>query len=147
MCTICFKSEFQRKTAETDIPCYKVMKLNNMKYYTPYYDMEMEIGTRYDNNEGEYINEKYQLYETWGCFLQDVYEFRGGFFHSFINYSSALHLTCLLNMPKVKNIDYHIIKCIIPSGSEYIKGISSDNYHPTYVSKSIILKEKVFSGL
>lgn len=142
MCTICNKTEFKRKIAETDIPCYKVMRFENGQYYTPYYNMQMEIGMRYDNMDEETITDEVKSIDIWWGDWDKFKEIKGGFFHSYINFYSA---TQQLNKNKVNDVGYHIIKCIIPKGTEYIAGFQINHNQPVYASKSIVLQKKVFS--
>lgn len=144
MCTICNATEFERKIAETDIPCYKLMRFENGQYYTPYYNMQMEIGMRYDNKDDEVITDGVKSVKIWWGDWDKYKEISQGFFHSYINYASADYYVQLFNKYRIETVEFHIIKCVIPKGTEYIAGFDINHSQPVYVSKSIVLQKKVF---
>lgn len=145
MCTICNAAEFERKIAETDIPCYKVMRFEDGEYYTPYYNMQMKIGERYDNKGEEIITDEVLNLKIWRGDRNKYKEIRQGFFHSFVDYYySADYYAHLFNKNKVGNFGFHIIECVIPKESQYIVGFDLDHNLLTYASKSIVLKKKAF---
>ena len=144
MCTICNAAEFERKIAETDIPCYKFMRFEDGEYYTPYYNMQMKIGERYDNKGEEIIKDEVLSLKIWWRDWNKYKEIKQGFFHSFVDYYSADYYAQLFNKNKAGNFGFYIIECVIPKESQYIVGFDLENNLTTYSSKSIVLKKKAF---
>lgn len=144
MCMVCNTTDFQRKVAEEDIHCYKIMRYQHGEYYTPYLDMQMEIGTRYDNRDEEDIKSSLKDYDIWFRNWKEYVKIKSGFFHSYVNYESADYFAKQFNANKLQGVKYHVFYCVIPKGCVYIEGVEFCHNQPTYASKSIILKEIVF---
>lgn len=140
MCLSVLKKNYKRKIVKENIECYKVMAFWNDKYYTPFQEMFMKVGVRYDNDNEEDIGEV--LYtELSSDNLIPYIEVNDGFYHSFKYKIDCMSEKLLIS--HLNNLaEYHVMRCIIPKGTEYIEGygITKDE---NYASKSIVIVEKI----
>lgn len=116
------------RVAETDIVCYKMIEVYGRKkgeevLRTPYQGTRVELNKTYT---AEGIEDLYS--EVDDDFMQ--IEVGSGFIHSFQEFEDA--------MEDVLDYGYGniVVKCIIPKGTEYIKGMF-DSYYG-YASKKIV---------
>lgn len=103
----------KRSTAKEDIVCYKAIKQYKLAkgYMTFYRDYPIELGNTY---KSELILLEYQIFNAIEIGL-----------HSFENYEDCKKFISD-NTKYVYNKEYFIVKCIIPKGSKYFKGIYMD---------------------
>ena len=99
--------------AEEDIICYKVLVFQegdgvyypNAGFYTPYLDMEVKLGKKYEDDKVVDITA-----------MDDVVEVDGGVFHLFADYHDALR--------EAKDWKSSaIVEAVIPKDAKYIEGI------------------------
>ena len=109
---------------------------------TPYADFPMKKGKLYEDKEDENI--KYGCVTTKKSYFNNFarnygYMIYEGFFHTFVRNADA-NINCdKLNRIRLnKDVIYHVYPCIIPSGSEYIKGIGF-NEEFAFASKKLMI--------
>jgi hypothetical protein len=128
------------KTAEEDIVCYKVLKidrnfLDQECAYTPY--TGLQIGKCFLKGEADF-----HAFGPSDIKLENLYSSRYevscGFVHTCSDLESAKKLCeCLLTFTCPMVVIY---KCIIPKGTEYYEGVwsfSAESSRASYASKKI----------
>lgn len=141
MCLNICGSNLVRIKAPNDIKCYKVMGIKkDGKLITPYIHFPMEKGKVYEDKENEKIEKGFILVKE-KCPLSVRYGYKiyNGFFHTFENEDDA-RKACVSLSRKIlnNNVIYQVYPCIIPSGSEYIKGIGF-NEEFAFASKKLMI--------
>ena len=142
MCLNVCGSKLVRVKAPNDIKCYKVMGIKkDGKLITPYIHFPMEKGKIYEDKENEkiendfciFLKEKYRLDVRYG------YQIYNGFFHTFEQEADAKRDCDELNRKRLnKDVVYQVYPCIIPPGSEYIKGIGVEE-ESSFASKKLMI--------
>lgn len=94
------------ETAEEDIICYKVVKMYNNEYFTRYRDFHIEIGKTY-------LSELNAFRDDNKDFDYDIVE-------------EGLHSYCNERSAHASFNNYFKVKCTIPKGSLYYKGLFSE---------------------
>lgn len=114
------------KMAEADIICYKILRVKDNGFETPYRYFSVVIGNTYHSD----LNGEERTYYI------DIEEG----LHSFADASDAEFLI-FQNENKYPNqtIKFVMAKCIIPKGSLYYKG--KFNYYDSYASDCIRYEE------
>lgn len=110
------------------------------KLITPYIHFPMEKGKVYEDKENEQIEKGFLLLKE-KCYLNVSYGYRiyNGFFHTFENEDDARKSCVSLSRKMLNNnVIYQVYPCIIPSGSEYIKGIGF-NEEFAFASKKLMI--------
>lgn len=128
--------ENQPKIAKRSIVCYKVVRAYNGLYYTSLMNYPI---TSYYNIKGYKfvdVNSDWILNYVFNSYGEQV--ILRGVIHTFQNLADAKS-ECDVKFHE------HIFKCVIPKGTEYIKGDSlcSFNRIKSYGSKSIRFVEKI----
>ena len=133
---------FKLKVAKKDIIVYKVFKKsndNNNDLLSAFTNFRWKVNELMDANpyDKELFREKIKKYK----FIGD------GMFHTFKNKRDAKYLITLLEGIWGSEFDYTVYKCIIPKGTEYVKGYFFDDSYVikpvNYGSFNLILKEEV----
>ena len=88
--------------AQEDIVCYKIVNFN---YKSPYYSLEYSVNTTYINNMESEIT-------SYG----DGVKVGGGYYHTFKETESVVKY---LETRGSFNRRTHLLRCIIPKGTEY----------------------------
>lgn len=144
MCLNICGSNLVRVKALNDIKCYKVMGIKkDGKLITPYIYFPMEKGKVYEDKENEKIEKGFIVVKE-KCYLNDRYGYKiyNGFFHTFENEDDARKACVSLSRKMLNNnVIYQVYPCIIPSGSEYIKGIGFNEEFAFASKKLMILDE------
>lgn len=143
MCLNVYGKNLLRLKAQNDIRCYKIMGISkNGTLITPYTNFPMKKGKLYEDKENENI--KYGCVITKKSYFNNFarnygYMIHEGFFHTFVRNADA-NINCdKLNRIRLnKDVIYHVYPCIIPSGSEYIKG-NYFNHEPVFASKKLMI--------
>lgn len=94
------------------------------KLITPYIHFPMEKNKIYEDDVDETIKYGFVAVNK-GSFLEVEHGHRvyNGFFHTFKQEADAKRNCDELNRKRLnKNVVYQVYPCVIPSGSEYIKG-------------------------
>ena len=135
----------QKKTAEEDILCYRLMLINN----------KSELIDFKDNKYQQNIN--YQFPKDWVVEEYDSYYKKRNLTHIGPKFGERLILDggydSFDTLEMAKKFCYHMIQkngsdiiiteCIIPKESEYYKGFHDSNCFNGYKSKNIIIKNVV----
>lgn len=141
MCLNICSSNLVRVKAPNDIKCYKVMGIKkDGKLITPYIYFPMEKGKVYEDKENEKIEKGFIVVKE-KCRLNYRYGYKiyNGFFHTFENEDDARKACVSLSRKMLNNnVIYQVYPCIIPSGSEYIKGIGF-NEEFAFASKKLMI--------
>ena len=142
MCLNVYGNNLLRLKAQNDIRCYKVMGIKkDGKLITPYIHFPMEKGKIYEDKENEKIEKDFCIFLKEKCRL-DVrygYQIYNGFFHTFEQEADAKRDCDEFNRKRLnKDVVYQVYPCIIPSGSEYIKGICF-NEEFAFASKKLMI--------
>ena len=141
MCLNICGSNLVRVKAPNDIKCYKVMGIKkDGKLITPYLHFPMEKGKVYEDKENEQIEKGFIVVKE-KCRLNIRYGYKiyNGFFHTFENEGDARKACVSLSRKMLNNnVIYQVYPCIIPSGSEYIKGIGF-NEEFAFASKKLMI--------
>ena len=142
MCLNVCGSKLVRVKAPNDIKCYKVMGIKkDGKLITPYIHFPMEKGKIYEDKENEKIEKDFciVLKEKYRLDVRSGYQIYNGFFHTFEQEADAKRDCDELNRKRLnKDVVYQVYPCIIPSGSEYIKGIGF-NEEFAFASKKLMI--------
>lgn len=102
--------------AKSDITCYKVVKDWDDMLVTYFQCSQIEIGKTYDS---------YLKLEM--CFDRGGYDFEVNYgIHSFTNLREVKKFVNLKSQRR-KQIKIVVVKCVIPKGSSYYRGIFSSN--------------------
>lgn len=112
------------------------------KLITPYIYFPMEKGKVYEDKENEKIEKGFILLKE-KCYLNASYGYKiyNGFFHIFEQEADAKRNCDELNRKRLnKDVVYQVYPCIIPSGSEYIKGIGF-NEEFAFASKNLMIMD------
>lgn len=113
---MCLANVGPRKIAEKDIVCYKFIKRWEGKYIKPFQEVTVNIGKTYRSR-----------------ILRLVYDWSkiDVALHSFTS-KASVRAIC-------KNYEHEIVKCIIPRGAHYYKGIFlyREHKYPSYASNLI----------
>jgi len=120
----------QAKIAKTDIIVYKILSCVSKKYLTPYRNARVEIGKTYESDLDEP-----QLKFYIGNSFERIVKVS---LHSFANKKSIIAA-----QTKESGITWFgkrvLVKCVIPKGSEYVKGkfssLTAD--HNSYTSNQL----------
>ena len=130
--------ELNRKVADKDIVCYKILhKPKGYKTLHAIFQGTMfNIGKRYKTPD-----DGYPVYETGCCAFKygNKFYIEKGCFHSFKTIQGARGY---LKKADFYKPEYPIVKCLIPTGSEYFCG-KFDDYYQSYASREIELVEVV----
>lgn len=141
MCLNICGSNLVRVKAPNDIKCYKVMGIKkDGKLITPYIHFPMEKGKVYEDKENEKIEKDFIVVkEKCRLNVRFGYKIYNGFFHTFENEDDARKVCVSLSRRILnENVIYQVYPCIIPSGSEYIKGIGF-NEEFVFASKKLMI--------
>lgn len=144
MCLNICGSNLVRVKAPNDIKCYKVMGIKkDGKLITPYIHFPMEKGKVYEDKENEKIEKDFIVVkEKCRLNVRFGYKIYNGFFHTFENEDDARKVCVSLSRRILnENVIYQVYPCIIPSGSEYIKGIGFNEEFAFASKKLMILDE------
>lgn len=123
--------------SSNELPCYKIILREFWKYYTPYryYPVEFDV-------ELKSRGEKHISYS----FLHRKYYTDGrGFFHTFVDYESAVHEANFLRSAEPSClIDVIIAECVIPKGAIFYKCTTDLGLYETktYASDKLIIKNE-----
>ena len=142
MCLNIYGSNLVRVKTTNDIKCYKLMGIKkDGKLITPYIHFPMEKGKIYEDKENEKIEKDFiaVVKEKYGLDVRYGYKIYNGFFHTFEQEEDAKRNCDELNRKRLnKDVVYQVYPCIIPSGSEYIKGICG-NEEFAFASKKLMI--------
>ena len=126
---MCLYASTEIKKAENDIVCYKLLVKENNNYMTPY----------------QYVN--VPKLAIWGLMK---FKAEGKFtIYAHTVTDGAIHTYSELLMPDdilgkfVNRMKYEMWECIIPKGTKYTEGTSSD-MHIGYASKSIKFTRRIY---
>lgn len=113
------------------------------KLITPYIHFPMEKGKVYEDKENEKIEKDFiAVKEKCRLNIRFGYKIYNGFFHTFENEDDARKARVSLSRRILnENVIYQVYPCIIPSGSEYIKGIGFNEEFAFASKKLMILDE------
>jgi len=121
--------------AKKDIVCYKVLeKEKDFGYRTPYYKMVCHIGTTV---QALPLTTKLPIKSLRGN-NNVICE---GFIHAFMFLEEAVFLKCNLRMEQ--GGDFVVVKCIIPKGTLYYKGLNNGRNLQEICAKTMKLLEVV----
>lgn len=141
MCLNVYGNNLLRLKAQNDIRCYKVMGIKkDGKLITPYIHFPMEKGKIYEDKENENIDKDFFVVKE-KCLLNVRYGYKiqNGFFHTYEQEADAKRNCDELNRKRLnKDVVYQVYPCIIPSCSEYIKGICF-NEEFAFASKKLMI--------
>ena len=123
--------------ANEDIICYKVMEKRNETLISPYQSMRYECGTTYVSETPITVK---HISEIGPCVEEG--------FHSVSNEQEAERLKSVLQsfvMLYCSNVQYVVVKCLIPAGTRYAVGFFSwmDESFDSLCSERIIILEEV----
>lgn len=124
----------RKKVSDKPIECYKVVLYNKAerKYTTPI--TMTSIGSRVIEGKEPFVAEGNEGFVGQ---LNGLYELYGGFIHTFAMLGT-IGSSCIQFRPD-NFYKYHVYKCEIPAGTEYIEEFMNREY----ASKRIIFKERV----
>lgn len=117
--------------ANEDITCYKIYVVKDGKLVSPYQGAPMPVFNILNTTR---LGSAFLCDDNY-----DFFEVNEGF-HSYLNLFDADPRSFIWNNFSDKAI---VVRCIIPKGSKFYKGIS--NKHENYCSESIILKEIMYT--
>lgn len=124
---MCLSEISEKKIAEEDIVCYKIVhKFTDKHYRTVFQGMKVFLNTEYTDTASE----------------DDFFpnEINGGYYHSFKDKNSTIKYSRFFGAPAC------VLKGIIPKGSEYYEGVYVSIYDgvlPGYASKKIKYIEEI----
>ena len=135
----------QKKTAEEDILCYRLMLINNKSELIDFKDNKYQQNINYQFSK-DWVVEEYDSYYKKKNLTHIGPKFGerlilDGGYDSFDTLEMAKKF-CYHMIPKNED-DIIIAECIIPKGSEYYKGFHDSNCFNGYKSKNIIIKNVV----
>ena len=141
MCLSVYGKNLLRLKAQNDIRCYKIMGISkDGTLITPYINFPMKKDKVYEDKENEKIEKDFIVVkEKCRLNLRYGYKIYNGVFHTFENEDDA-RKACVSLSRKIlnNNVIYQVYPCIIPSGSEYIKGIGF-NEEFAFASKKLMI--------
>lgn len=113
--------------ADRDITCYKVMYVKDRKIFSPFRDMVYVMDLEYKAEgffetrvETEICKNRFTVIPA----FEKAWIMHNGF-HSYIHLQSAFLVACDFNDTCMQK-NYILVKCVIPKGTRYCKGSSSN---------------------
>lgn len=126
-------------TAEKDITCYKILRkskdnLGGIHYHTPFYQVYIELGERVIAKGYRDVGSKLTPFRK-----HFTHAVSGGFIHTFATIQGVKSFFKNWRVAYYFDMfEYVVVKCYIPKGAKYYKGIFETTGLASYASTELV---------